>query len=290
MSANGDMTYDIEVVGLTYSYTGHKDVLKNVHLKVPKGSRTLLVGANGTGKSTLMRIIAGKNLVRQPVLALGVSAYHQTPPGLTFLGSEWANNPIVRGDISVNQLMKSNCGDKYPERRDELLDLLDVDPQWHMHQVSDGERRRVQLLLGLIEPFELLLLDEVTVDLDVMVRRDLLAYLKRETETRNVTILYATHIFDGIGDWATHVTHLSNGTVKVMDRLENVAELQEFRAQHLRGTYGDSPLLRLVELWLREEFEERKRIRKLHMQEPQTELERKKWDRKYGDKFYNYWN
>ena len=66
-----------------------------------------------------------------------------------------------------------------------------------MHRVSDGQRRRVQLLLGLVRPFDILLLDEVTTCLDVIVRQDLLRWLQRETETRGATVLYATHIFDG---------------------------------------------------------------------------------------------
>jgi CCR4-NOT complex subunit CAF16 len=55
----------------------------------------------------------------------------------------------------------------------------------------------VQLVMGLINPWELLLLDEVTVDLDVLVRADFLDFLKEETESRGATIIYATHIFDG---------------------------------------------------------------------------------------------
>ena len=74
-----------------------------------------------------------------------------------------------------------------------------------MHQVSDGQRRRVQIFLGLIRPFKVLLLDEVTVSLDVVVRQDLLRWLKRESETRKATVLYATHIFDGLDDWPTHL-------------------------------------------------------------------------------------
>jgi len=80
-------------------------------------------------------------------------------------------------------------GDRYAERRDRLIQIMDINPDWHMHQVSDGERRRVQLVLGLIKPWELLLMDEVTVDLDVLVRADLLRFLKRETEIRGATIV-----------------------------------------------------------------------------------------------------
>jgi len=70
---------------------------------------------------------------------------------------------------------------------------------------------------------QVLLLDEVTVDLDVLVRSRLLDWLEEETRTRNVTVLYAvrpllfasltlqTHIFDGLDGWPTHVSHLCLG-------------------------------------------------------------------------------
>ena len=47
--------------------------------------------------------------------------------GVTYLGLEWVLNPIVRSDIAVPELLKSVGGDHYPERRDELVQILDVD-------------------------------------------------------------------------------------------------------------------------------------------------------------------
>ncbi len=58
-----------------------------------------------------------------------------------------------------------------------------------MHQISDGERRRVQLCMGLMGHWDVLLLDEVTVDLDVLVRAELLAFLVKESEERGATIV-----------------------------------------------------------------------------------------------------
>jgi CCR4-NOT complex subunit CAF16 len=52
-------------------------------------------------------------------------------------------------------------GYRHKERRDRLLDILDIDLDWHMHQISDGERRRVQLCFGLMVEWDVLLLDEV---------------------------------------------------------------------------------------------------------------------------------
>jgi CCR4-NOT complex subunit CAF16 len=98
-------------------------------------------------------------------------------------------NPVVRSDIVVSHFLDSVGGYRYKGRRDHLLDLLDVDLDWHMHNISDGERRRVQLCMGLMAPWDVLLLDEVTVDLDVLVRHELLEFLKRDSEERGATII-----------------------------------------------------------------------------------------------------
>ena len=54
----------------------------------------------------------------------------------------------------------------------------------------------------------MLLLDEITVDLDVLARADLLKFLKKECEERGATIIYATHIFNGLEEWLSHIVHL----------------------------------------------------------------------------------
>jgi CCR4-NOT complex subunit CAF16 len=105
------------------------------------------------------------------------------------LGTEWANNPVVKSDLSVAYLLKSMGSHRWPERAELLLSILDVNTEWRMHQISDGQRRRVQLVMGLLHPWELLLLDEVTVDLDVVARADFLNFLKIETEERGCTIV-----------------------------------------------------------------------------------------------------
>lgn len=58
---------------------------------------------------------------------------------------------------------------------------------------------------------QVLLLDEITVDMDVVGRLDLLKFFKEECEERGATIIYATHIFDGLEKWVTHVAYMSDG-------------------------------------------------------------------------------
>jgi CCR4-NOT complex subunit CAF16 len=96
--------------------------------------------------------------------------------------------------------MMSHLQKAFPERREMLIELLGVNVNWRMHQVSDGQRRRVQIFLQLLRPVSVLLLDEITTDLDVITRADFLAFLKREAEENGVTVIYATHIFDGLAE------------------------------------------------------------------------------------------
>ena len=79
-----------------------------------------------------------------------------------------------------------------PVRRAKLIEVLDINPNWRMHTVSDGQRRRVQICLGLLKPFDVLLLDEITVDLDVLGRADLMQFLKEECQQRGATIVYVS--------------------------------------------------------------------------------------------------
>lgn len=132
--------------------------------------------------------------------------------------------------------------------------MLDIDLDWRMHAVSDGERRRVQLAMGLIRPWRILLLDEITVDLDLLSRSNFLAFLKKETETRECTIVYATHILDNLAEWPTHLVHMSLGKVKEWGEIGGF-ELGDDEKGY--GKTGNSRLGELVLGWLKDDLQER---------------------------------
>ena len=228
----------IEVRDLHFAYRGQpREVLAGVSLTVEPGRRVLVIGANGAGKTTLLRILAGKHMVgADRVRVLGTSAFHD--PALSgrieFLGGRFPFDV----DLRVDEILARQI-DVDPARRDRLIDVLGVDLAWHMHAVSDGQRRRVQLLLGLVRRREVLLLDEITTDLDLIARQDLLAFLREESQVGGTTILYATHIFDTLDRWATDIVYLVAGKVVLDTPIAAVSELTE------------QPLVSVVERWLR---------------------------------------
>ena len=212
----------------------------------------MLIGtANGAGKTTLLRLLSGKRLAPTNTISIaGVDPFKEGLEGVTYLGLEWVLNPIVRTDIDVPTLLDSVGGKHYPERKEELVSILDIDLRWRMHAVSDGERRRVQLAMGLLRPWTILLLDEITVDLDLLSRRNFLEFLKKETASRACTIVYATHILDNLADWPTHLVHMHLGKVKEW------GSMQSFDLSSIKMT-GNSQLGELVLKWLGDDLKQR---------------------------------
>ena len=228
---------------------------------------------------TLLKILAGRHLTKSAFTAedgsevktktsvLGLNAFHDTRLNFhrAYLDCDWGMRNVafvgaavpLMADIPVHKMMEKLQA-SYPERRDELLDMLGIDLDWRMHQLSDGQRRRVQLFLGLVRPFKILLLDEVTTSLDVCVRQDLLRWLVRESDERGATIVYATHIFDGLDDWATHLYYLNDsGQCGWQGRMQDLEVYQKLKAEN-----HPCKMLAIAEHWLRKEMDEKRKKNK----------------------------
>lgn len=261
----------VVVDDLTFKYdsrTGNV-ILKDLNLELATGSRCLLIGANGSGKSTLLRILAGRHLCAPDgaVRVLGGNAFRETKLNFhrAYLDCDWGMRTVafagaavpLMADIPVHGMME-RLQASYPERREELVEMLGIDVNWRMHQLSDGQRRRVQILLGLIRPFKVLLLDEITTSLDVCVRQDLLQWLVKESDERGATIIYATHIFDGLDEWASHLFYLTNkGSCGWQGK---IGELEVY--QKLKADNHPAKMLAIADHWLRKELEENRRLRR----------------------------
>merc|ERR1719321_1933007 len=123
-----------------------------------------------------------------------------------YCGDWWRTNFFF--NITVADLI----GEKYlsSPRVQELIDIMQINLSWRINAISDGQRRRCQLLECLAEERQIYILDEITTDLDLYARENLLGFLRREKEA---TIFYATHIFDSLSDWATDVLYFSQAKI-----------------------------------------------------------------------------
>jgi CCR4-NOT complex subunit CAF16 len=222
--------------------------LKDVTCAFERGCRVLVAGANGAGKSTLLSIMGGKKMVpRASCKVLGKPAFHDTTLNRDrmYCGDWW------RTDFFFNITVRELIGEKYlaSERVQKLIDIMQINVCWRINAISDGQRRRCQLLECLAEEKTVYILDEITTDLDLYAREGLLRFLREESEERGATIFYATHIFDHLAEWATHVLYFSQAEIARCCPME---ELREYHAMIAEGV--KCPLYTLMKEWVFREY------------------------------------
>merc|ERR1719188_2759270 len=222
--------------------------LVDVNCAFAKGCRVLVSGANGAGKSTLLSIMGGKKMVpRGACQVLGKNAFHDTTSERMYCGDWW------RTDFFFNLTIAELIGENRlaSPRVQELIDIMQINVSWRINAISDGQRRRCQLLECLAEEKDVYILDEITTDLDLYAREGLLRFLREETEQKGATVFYATHIFDHLAEWATHVLFFSGGKVARCCTMEDFSEYHALVAQGAR-----CPLYALMKEWVGKDYKQ----------------------------------
>ncbi|MEU9102151.1 ABC transporter ATP-binding protein [Streptomyces sp. NPDC048361] len=184
---------------------GDRTVLRALDFTVPRGRITGLLGPSGCGKSTLMRAVAGTQAnVTGTLTVLGVPA---GTPSLRERIGYVTQAPSIYRDLTVRQNLEYFAAVLHPGRahrapRAEAVDraLTDVDLTAHAHdlagRLSGGQLSRVSLAVALLGTPDLLILDEPTVGLDPVLRRDLWHLLHTIAARRGTTILVSSHVMD----------------------------------------------------------------------------------------------
>ena len=166
-------------------------------LEVAAGTVTGLLGPSGSGKTTLLRAIVGVQIVEAgTVRVLGLPA--GSPPLWRRVGYV-TQDPSVYGDMSVRENLRyfARILGAAPSRIDEAIDEVDLGAQADQltRTLSGGERSRVSLATALLGQPELLVLDEPTVGLDPVLRRDLWTMF-HELAATGRTLLVSSHVMD----------------------------------------------------------------------------------------------
>jgi ABC-2 type transport system ATP-binding protein len=190
------MNSAIEVTDLIV-HRGRNDVLRSITARVPTGQVVGLLGPSGSGKTTLMRAVVGvQRITRGTLTVLGRPAGH---PRLRSLIGYVSQTPSVYDDLTVRQnltyfgrIVGAPAGDV-----DRVLDEVDLRGEQRslVRDLSGGQQSRVSLAAALLGSPELLVLDEPTVGLDPVLRRDLWD-LFRALAARGTTLLVSSHVID----------------------------------------------------------------------------------------------
>jgi ABC-2 type transport system ATP-binding protein len=184
---------------------GKREVLRGITASVPTGSITGLLGPSGSGKTTLMRCLVGVQIVasgRVDVLGLPSG-----DPRLRDRVGYVTQAPSVYFDLTVRENLRYFAAVLGAPASDAMRVVHDVGLDGFADDVvgrlSGGQQARVSLATALLGRPEVLVLDEPTVGLDPVLRRDLWQ-LFTELAARGVTLLVSSHVMDE----ATHCERL----------------------------------------------------------------------------------
>ncbi len=193
----------VSLEGIHMAYGANK-VYAGLDLTIERGERTVLVGPNGAGKSTLLKILAGVVEFQQGERDLGHNAkigyfsQHRSAtldPDKTVLDEVLASAPAMREDEARGVL------GSFMFRKDDIFKPTRV--------LSGGEKSRLNLVKFLVDPPNLLLMDEPTTHLDIHTVESLTLALERYEGT----LVFISHDVHFIRHLATKVLHVSAGWV-----------------------------------------------------------------------------
>jgi ABC-2 type transport system ATP-binding protein len=176
---------------------GGNVVLRGISAAVPRGRVSGLLGPSGSGKTTLMRAIVGVQIVQAgTVEVLGLPA---GSPSLRRRVGYVTQAPSVYYDLTTRENLEyfARIVDASADRIEEVLRVVDLVQRADavVRSLSGGERSRVSLASALLGRPELLVLDEPTVGLDPVLRRDLWAMFHRLADD-GASLLVSSHVMD----------------------------------------------------------------------------------------------
>lgn len=220
---------------------GRRIALDNVSIEVPEGSVLGLVGRNGAGKTTALRLATGLlHADRGSVRVLGLDPVRESLElrrRVSLIGEESALFPSFR----VGEILRLAEG-LHPKWDDalarDMVKNLQLDPMQRVRELSRGTRAKVALLIAVATRPEVLLLDDPTSGLDPLVRREVLESIVEGFPARGGAVVYASHLIHDLERIADRIAVLDEGRVVLEGSVE------ELHAGFVRASAvfeGDAP-------------------------------------------------
>lgn len=196
--------------------------LDNVAFRIERGGFVAYAGPNGAGKSTTMKLLAGMLLPNEGELSvLGMSPNRDRIRLMKRLGVLFGNRTELWWDHPVSQSFewKRVVWDidraAYERNMQMAVELLDIAPlmKTYVRELSLGQRMRADLAMMLLHGPEVILLDEPTLGLDVVAKRQMIEFLKRINREDGVTIVVTSHDMDDLEEMAQRILMISGGKI-----------------------------------------------------------------------------
>jgi ATP-binding cassette subfamily F protein uup len=262
---------------------GHVDLLANTAFSLESGERVGLIGRNGTGKSSLLKILAGIEKMddgllqyqqglriayvpQEPIFEAEETIFQAVSKGVALAKAlreeyealsvgEWDDASHDRLDEVQSQL-EALSGWNWEQRVHETLDRLHLEADLKINTLSGGTKKRVALARALVEMPDVLLLDEPTNHLDL----DSIAWLEELLKEYQGSVILITHDRAFLDNVCTQIVELDRGILRSYPgnfTQYEVLKEQELNSESLANARADK-LLAQEEVWIRKGVEARR--------------------------------
>lgn len=213
----------IEVNNLSFEIEG-KQILKDINLKINKGTIFGIIGPNGVGKTTLLRCLTG---IYQPICGNvsyeGRDVYDNI--GVKSQIGYVADENIMQTKFKVKEVLKyyKYTYDTYDENKfNELNKIFKIPTNKFIFQLSKGMKMRLSIMLAFSIQAKYLILDEPTSGLDAILKNKLLKIFVDEVFENNTTIIISSHHLSELERICDEVAILDEGVISYENSVENM--------------------------------------------------------------------
>ena len=217
----------LEFRNVSFSYEPGTPVLDNLSFHIRKGETVGLIGANGAGKSTIMKLMLGLLPAQGEILVDGMPVTKQNLPPIRqkigFVLQDSDNQmfmPTVYEDMIFGPRNYGLTREEADARVDRVLRELGLEnlKHRHNHKISGGEKRMAAIATILAMEPEMIVMDEPSTALDPVNRRRVISTINSRKETK----LIASHDLDMILDTCQRVILLNHGRIVAHGEAETV--------------------------------------------------------------------
>lgn len=221
------MTAAIELIGLSKRYK-EKVAVSNVTLTINQGELFGLLGVNGAGKTTMIKMLTG---IAKPssgdALILGHSLNKELPEIRKVLAvspqeTSIAPNLTVRENLLLMARIHGFSKEESTQKTDALISQFSLEPYEHErgNKLSGGWQRKLSIAMALIADPQILFLDEPTLGLDIISRQELWAMIKKLKES--TTIVLTTHYLEEAESLCDRICIMKDGKVKALGTVDEL--------------------------------------------------------------------
>ncbi|WP_314357862.1 ABC transporter ATP-binding protein [Porphyromonas catoniae] len=220
----------ITVKQLSFGYTRRRNIFDSLSLELPKGSIVGLLGRNGEGKTTLLKLLYGQLLHRQGELkVLDSDPKHRAVSFLQqvyLLPEEFRVPPIsIRSFFDISAPFYPNYDEAVAK---ELIDIFGLQWDMNLKKISQGQKKKALIAFALSLRVPLLLLDEPTNGLDIPSKGEFRRAVARYTSDEQ-TILISTHQVRDLEQLIDRVLIMERGSIFCNATVADITERLSFR-------------------------------------------------------------